>query len=79
MKAEGARVNSQARVQEQMLQLHFEVGVEEKSMLQVKVMRAQWQEPLYSFGAMVGAGVVVVVVAVGLLVSVAWRCFCVVC
>ena len=44
-------VNSQARVQRQMLQLHLEDGVAVRSRLQVKVMRVQWQEPLYSFGA----------------------------
>lgn len=44
---------SQARVMEQMLQLHFEVGVVVRSRWQVKVIREQWQEPLYSLGAIV--------------------------
>jgi hypothetical protein len=45
-KAEGATVISQARVLKQMLQLHFDVLVVERSRWTVKVIRRQWQEPV---------------------------------
>lgn len=50
-KAEGGRVISQARVVRQMEQLHFDVGVVVRSRVAVKRMRRQWQEPVYSLGA----------------------------
>jgi hypothetical protein len=53
-KDEGGRVISQARVLRQMEQLHFDVGVVVRSRVAVKRMRRQWQEPVYSFGAITG-------------------------
>lgn len=49
-------MNSQARVLKQMLQLHFEEGVVVRSRVAVKVMRRQWQEPLYSLRAILTFG-----------------------